>query len=179
MLNVRVGDECKSCLRGWGKVVKSGEEMGFLVDFGSSCDWFWSDGKRREDDIIPEIVEVYRKKWEPETGEWFLNGMGDILPLTKQPYYNKKVTEGRSYKTKKQAEKAHEMIRPFQRLVAWVFENVPDYDPEDKKNYAVVLKDIDGKWMKVVGDSFGIEVTMPELVAEILAEKLNSGEVEL
>lgn len=174
---VKVGDKVKSCLRGWGNVTKVNEEHGnFIAKFSiDDVSWFLSDGRYRPHDAYPEIIEVEKKKWEPEGGVYVLVDTGHIDTKIIGCFRE----EGREYKTQKQAETAYKMIRPFQRLVAWTTENIENYDLDSKNNNYIVVKH-DLEYEAIFIDTIkGFEVRMPRWVAKDLADKLNSGEVEL
>jgi hypothetical protein len=189
--DVKVGDRVKSCLAGWGtvKLVDDGPMFPVMVKFDAGIgEIFTLEGKRNENHIYPEIVEVEKKKkkWEPEGGPCFIRGDGSIgmarkIPNNKPDYYKE---EGRAFPTEKTAEKAYKMIRSYQRLIAYVLEHCPVWEPDwcsSEEDIAYIYYEHDAeKWDFVLyHDIEYIGIPMPGNVAEELCEKLNSGEVEL
>lgn len=120
-------------------------------------------------------------KWEPIGGEWYImsSGMVDCTGVPAQVV----ASFGMEYDTREQAEKAAKAMRAHNRLLAYVAEFAPDYESHKctgEFNAFVFWSEIfkhyefDYDTNKVVGT-----VYMPLTVAELLVEKLNSGEVEL
>ena len=182
--DVKVGDRVKSVINGWGVVTKIMEDwISVRYAHKETLIYYHISGKNNMDDLYPEIFEVEkRKKWEPEGGPCFISGDGSIgmerkIPDNKPDHYKE---EGRAYPTKELAEKANKMIRPYQRLVAYVLEHVPDWH-NSKEDIAYVCYVYDAKeWDFVLCHHIEyIGIPMPESVAEELCEKLNSSEVML
>lgn len=165
--NIQVGDKAYSCLAGWGEVRKVGR-YGFSVDFETSgkTKWFNIDGKNNTFDINPEITEIVKNKWQPKGGLWGL--------------HLKHKDDGAWYDSAPKADKARALVRQYQRLVSYVIEHISDCKYLDNEYWTVVYDQHLDKW---VYDRFDdenlITVFMPEDVASKLAQKLNSGEVEL
>jgi hypothetical protein len=186
--DVKVGDRVRSCLAGWGEIVAFDGKDIVKVNFNKCYNnFYFRDGKSNRNDLYPEIVEVQKKKkWKPEGGYYFIRGDGSIgmarkIPNDAPDYYKE---EGRTYPTQKLAEKARKMIRPYQRLVAYVLEHAPNWQPDwkdDEKYKTSVVYDHDFERWEVCGTKFSEYCTlyMPKDVAEELCNKLNSGEVEL
>ena len=119
------------------------------------------------------------EKWEPKGGGWFVDYEGDAVccpsdELTKE--------FGVERKTHKQAEKAAKAMRAHNRLLAYVAEFAPDWEPDWR------CEDCEAHCIKLVGGVYEYEynvyervgtVYMPYDVAIELCRKLNSGEVEL
>jgi len=122
-------------------------------------------------------------KWEPKGGEFFVNVDSSITHCQNSGSYRKFADFGVEYATREQAEKAAKAMRAHNRLLAYVAEFAPDYEShkvtgefnafvfwsERYKHY-----EFDYDTNKVIGT-----VYMPLTVAELLVEKLNSGEVQL
>lgn len=187
--NVKVGDRVRSCLRGWGTVTCVEPEYvhGVVVSFDKfdiDGDRFLKDGRSQLQHLHPEIVEVQKKKWEPEGGNFYIDADGEVWYVACGSKPDSYINEGRAYPSRELAEKAHKMIRRFQRLVAYVLEHAPDYesDWEDDGQYTYcIVYNHDFKQWEITGKLFTeyFTVPMPISVAEELCEKLNSGEVEL
>jgi hypothetical protein len=182
--DVKVGDRVRSCLAGWGEIVAFDGKDIVKVNFNKCYNnFYFRDGKSNRNDLYPEIVEVQKKKkWEPERGNYIIEADGDIYESKLNSRYVYK--EGRTYPTQELAEKAYKMIRPYQRLVAYVLEHAPDWQPDweddDQYAYCIVYNHNFKQWGitdKLFTEYFTIH--MPKNVAEELCEKLNSGEVEL
>lgn len=117
-------------------------------------------------------------KWEPKGSKYYVSSEGFVG-------YANSADEtrlfGMEYATHEQAEKAAKAMRAHNRLLAYVAEFAPDYEPDwtdgefcieyfhDSKEYDVEVN---------FGERLGA-VYMPKHVAVELCEKLNSGEVEL
>lgn len=135
-------------------------------------------------DLLCEDWEVYEEpKWEPQNGEWYVNSLGSV---NRHCGLRKEVSNfGMTRKTRKQAEKARDKMRIFNRLLAYVDEHAPDYEPDwcnrVQGKYYVRLDHSECKW-HVYSNFFeqdGGKVYMPREVAEKLADDLNNGRVEL
>ena len=125
-----------------------------------------------------KALSAMPEKWEPKGGEYWVNAHGlvrhDVTSRVTRDY-------GAEYATREQAEKAAKAMRAHNRLLAYVAEFAPDYEPDwndgaicieyahDEKEYGV-----DKNFLERIG-----AVYMPEHIARELAAKLNSGEVEL
>lgn len=70
---------------------------------------------------IAELESEKSEKWEPEGGEWWVNASGRISNEDSTPNVRSFGTER---KTEQQAEAAAERMRTFNRLDAWIDENV-------------------------------------------------------
>ena len=117
------------------------------------------------------------KKWEPKGGDWTIHGNGDLLECADPEY----TENGHAYDTKEAAEWAAAKIRKYARQLAYVHEHAPGYvvPPIGEEAWFV--------YENRVGDFFVSSdihardistVYMPREVAQDLARKLNSGEVE-
>lgn len=186
--NVKIGDRVRSCLTGWGtvKLIENNDCYSVIINFDNGTKRSFSkDGKYRFLDEKPEIVEVQKKKWKPEGGNYFIDGQGIIWHCkTFGGEHIQHTNEGRAYPTRELAEKAYQTIRRFQRLVAYVLEHAPDWEPcwnnENQMKAYLYYNHILGKWdYSHHGTEEVIAVVMPTNVARKLCEKLNSGEVKL
>jgi hypothetical protein len=182
--DVRVGDRVRSVVNDWGTISKIIKDwIAVRYPHKKTSIYYHISGKNNKDDLYPEIVEVQKKKkWEPERGNYIIEADGDIYESKLNSRYVYK--EGRTYPTQELAEKAYKMIRPYQRLVAYVLEHAPDWQPDweddDQYAYCIVYNHNFKQWGitdKLFTEYFTIH--MPKNVAEELCEKLNSGEVEL
>lgn len=120
-------------------------------------------------------------KWEPKGGEWWVNYNGSIETAeSTQAARN----FGVEYATRQQAEEASKAMRAHNRLLNYVAEFAPDYNPDwldsaEQKAFIIYQPasggyDVKTSTLPIVGVVF-----MPYYVANNLAAKLNSGEVEL
>lgn len=122
-------------------------------------------------------------KWEPKGGEWFVDLSGEAATISMQ--MRELSAFGVSYATREQAEKAAKAMRAHNRLLAYVAEFSPDWEADWNDHYQtkaeVIFDKTLGEWLVDISvDGFGPStVYMPDEVAEELAVKLNSGEVEL
>jgi hypothetical protein len=134
------------------------------------------------------------KKWEPKAGNHFVNINGLIYPCLyhrssgPRLFGVERETSGPRLfgverETSELANKARDQMRVFNRLLAYVHEYAPDYEPN--------WSDTSSKWYVyytsvgiyelasiVHGNTLGV-VYMPKPVALALVQKLNSGEVIL
>lgn len=124
--------------------------------------------------------ETKQKQWEPEGGEYLCHHTGFIVDSNEDDFASK--VNGCVYKTENQAEKAAAAMRTHNRLLAYVAEFAPDWEPvfgggkEFYVGYFPELEEygVDSHYVKSLG-----AVYMPKHVAEELCRKLNSGEVVL
>ena len=123
-------------------------------------------------------------KWEPKGGEWFIDLFGEAS--TTSMMARELSSFGVSYATREQAEKAAKAMRAHNRLLAYVAEFAPDYNPDwsddtEEKAYVSKSQRPQGRWSCFVQVKYKAEGTiyMPVSVADELCDKLNSGEVEL
>lgn len=127
--------------------------------------------------------ELNRKKeWEPKGGRSRITGTGHIIDRES----NKSCLDfGTERSTREQAERARDRMRVFNRLLAYVDEYAPDYKPDwndlKEKKFRIFYDHFSKIWSYTL--TYTIEtvgtVYMPEDIAEILRNKLNSGEVVL
>lgn len=123
------------------------------------------------------------EKWEPKGGDFFVGSRGEIHDGA--PYSDDASESfGLVYATREQAEKAAKAMRAHNRLLAYVAEFAPDWEPDWSKGeskfyvYFDCIK-MDYKYhYNTFTKDIGV-VCMPENVAIELCRKLNSGEVEL
>lgn len=183
LTDVKVDDEVKSVLNDWGTVCVVGKKLINVKYPNGICGTYYYDGRCNEADLYPEIVAVRKKKWEPEGGQKIIRGRGSILePLTKdeKEYFRQ---EGRAYPNEELAEKAYSLIRPYQRLVAWILEHAPNNDFENGEY--TVTHDFENNWYyKVVIDvrddkDIGAPRISSHKIAEKLAYGLNEGIIKL
>lgn len=122
------------------------------------------------------------EKWEPNGGEYCVDAYGRVIKFESE---EESRDFGSEYETRQQAEKAAKAMRAHNRLLAYVAEFAPDWEPDWLDDYQlkveVVFNASSGEWCAECSlNSFNPStVYMPEYVAEELAVKLNSGEVEL
>lgn len=122
-----------------------------------------------------------RPKWVPKEGTW-------VATLLERNSYSCSgvapqgvVEAGLLRETQERAERASVELRRYSRLLAYRDEFAPDYVIPEEGKQTYVLNCTKGTWhfrASVVG-RFATEVCFPEGVARRLADKLNSGEVEL
>lgn len=122
-------------------------------------------------------------KWEPKGGEYYVSWEGLVR-------FSDSTGDARifgvEYATREQAEKALMATRAHNRLLNYVAEFAPDYQPDwsdenEEKAYLSKLHRNGGGWVVFVHAAYqsaGI-VYMPASVADELCNKLNSGEVQL
>lgn len=120
------------------------------------------------------------EKWEPNGG-WCIDVEGDILTCDEGLFAD----FGNCFRSYEQAEKAAKAMRAHNRLLAYVAEFAPDWEPDwsdGEQGKSFVLFDNESKcWLASTAyrDSVAGAVYMPRRTAEELTSKLNSGEVEL
>jgi len=126
----------------------------------------------------PKIVP-----WEPkEQGGWFVDHSGAV---GRRSIYKGRSEFGNEFETKEQAEAEAKAMRARNRLAAYVREFAPDWKADwidsGQKKWFVCFDSCDDNW----GISYNnlsksaCEVYMPFEVADVLTQKLNSGEVVL
>lgn len=121
-------------------------------------------------------------KWEPKGGGFTI----DLDGMVEQFNRSSKCAEfGIEYATREQAEKAAKAMRAHNRLLAYVAEFAPEFagdwrDQEQGKSF-VLFDNGSRRWFAATAyrDRSASSVYMPRHIAEDLAAKLNSGEVEL
>lgn len=124
------------------------------------------------------------EKWEPKGGDYWVNSWGQIC-FAGGISGKEKRDFGAEHATRQQAEKAAKAMRAHNRLLAYVAEFAPDWEPDWLDEYQlkaeVVFSASSGEWyVECSVNCFNPSaVYMPEYVAEELAAKLNTGEVEL
>ena len=117
-------------------------------------------------------------KWEPKGGDFVVDFNGFV---SRAPTADDTRVFGTEYKTREQAEKAAKAMRAHNRLLAYVAEFAPDYDPSWTDGEFCIEYYHDSAEFDVevnFGQRLGA-VYMPKHVAVELCDKLNSGEVEL
>lgn len=126
--------------------------------------------------------EIVQEQWEPEAGNWYIVSTGEVHKLV---HGSNVENFGTVRKTKMTAEKSANKMRIHNRLLAYVDEHAPDYEPDwnDRKNdkYFVYY---DYKLRSYCMSSTNRNIVagcvyMPERVAYKLADDLNSGRVVL
>lgn len=131
-----------------------------------------------------KALSAMPEKWEPKGGEWLVDLFGEAS--TTSMMARELSVFGVSYATREQAEKAAKAMRAHNRLLTYVAEFAPDYQPDwsdenEEKAYLSKLHRNGGGWVVFVHAAYqsaGI-VYMPASVADELCNKLNSGEVQL
>ena len=140
----------------------------------------WADCIR-----IPMWVETteYRikpKKWEPESGKYTITSIGVV------ENYKSSIADrnfGIERKTKELAERSFKELRAYARLLAYRDEFCPGYEPDwtaANAKFYIYRDTYCDRWD--VGSTHFISygyVLFPKEIAEELANKLNSGKVEL
>lgn len=127
--------------------------------------------------------EAKQKQWEPEGGEFLCHHTGFIVDLNEDDFASK--INGCAYKTEMQAEKAAAAMRTHNRLLAYVAEFAPDWEPDwsDRRMIKchVFFDYTRNEWAYDLAYSgiYACAVYMPQNVAIELCRKLNSGEVVL
>lgn len=131
--------------------------------------------KQKELDKLPP-------KWSPKDGNWIVTRDSEVVE-----YYFTSIEEkefGMAYPTKEQAETASKLMRIHNRLLAYVAEFAPNYEPDwDDPDTAKCKIIFDGRiksWKLDANYTDNVlgAVYMPRCVAEELVRKLNDGEVE-
>lgn len=128
-------------------------------------------------------IEPPKPKWEPQKGNFYISYKGNIFKDSCDNYTARDF--GACYPKKHLADNAYFAMRTHNRLLAYVAEFAPDFEPvwndNTKLNYYVQYTYKQCEWevhAACVFRSPGI-VYMPKDVAEKLADKLNSGEIAL
>ena len=122
-------------------------------------------------------------KWEPKGGEWFVDLFGEAS--TTSMMARELSAFGVSCATREQAEKAAKAMRAHNRLLAYVAEFAPefygDWRCQEQGKSFVLFDNESRRWFAATAyrDRNASCVYMPRHIAEDLAAKLNSGEVEL
>lgn len=122
------------------------------------------------------------RQWEPVGGEYYIRPTGAIWQGGSENIYRQFGTE---YPTEEQAEKARDAMRTHNRLLAYVGEHAPDYEPDwengDERKGCVYYNYATGKYyVSSTGCAQTLgAVYMPVPVARELAARLNNGEVVL
>lgn len=131
-----------------------------------------------------EVAQEARpKQWRPQAGGFYVDESGFVAEAVSHLVNSQDF--GTERKTKEQAEKAAAAMRTHNRLLAYVAEFAPIWNPDwgNKKisKWSIGFNHETGKYQVVFYgflEEVGI-VTMPEPVAIELCRKLNSGEVVL
>jgi hypothetical protein len=123
-------------------------------------------------------------KWKPKGGDWYISHYGMVdtdYPSTHMREF------GTEYQTKEQAEKARDIMKTHNRLLAWLAENddgfIPDWSDSYQGKYYIYLSHNS----KEEGYGFSADwvftdlskVYMSKENAEKLCTLLNKGVVEL
>lgn len=124
---------------------------------------------------------VEPEKWEPQGGKFTVSA-GGVAEFHLGTSYR---GAGLEYLTKALAEKAARAMRTHNRLVAYVLEHAPDYEPDwhdgDENKFYVIYSNFSKDWgysCSSSGRTAGC-VYMPKYIALKLVEDLNSGRVVL
>lgn len=132
--------------------------------------------------VMADDWEIYEEpKWEPEGGEWFVTSSGCIATFGT---FFKTRDFGIERKTEEVAKMARDKMRVFNRLLAYVNEQAPRWEPDWGKNsdnyYVYFDHGMNQSYAcgSSVNERLGT-VYMPEYVARKLVDDLNSGRVEL
>ena len=136
--------------------------------------------RKQRDELTKEIEQLEAVKvWEPEGGEYAVNIDGIVIH---QDFPSCVSKFGIGRKTKALAFKAHDKMRVFNRLLAYVDEFAPDYEFEYENDNCCIYYDNDDNEFKFdifMQLQYLGTVYMPRQVAIDLCKKLNSGEVVL
>ena len=124
-----------------------------------------------------KALSAMPEKWEPKGGEWLIDLFGEAS--TTSMMARELSAFGVSYATREQAEKAAKAMRAHNRLLAYVAE-FAQYHSGVENSYVAKRDDSTG-WDHIMNAtrSKAVTVYMSHSMAKELAEKLNSGEVEL
>ncbi len=127
-----------------------------------------------------EAITIKRERmlWRPQGGEYHLVGPGLIEKSPSTPSYRE---FGLEYPTEDFARRAHILMRPIHRYVAYALEYWPDYEvpPIGQATFSVYYDDSVEQWVvrgNVVTRDPWIPYGPEDKVRE-LALRLNSGEV--
>ena len=122
------------------------------------------------------------EQWQQQGGDWFVHPSGCVTgAISSSSYQN----FGVERLTKELAEKACDAMRIHNRLLAYVHEFAPKYNPDAidqrERKYFVFFDKSTNKWYcnHTYASLLGGAVCMPHDVAKELVRKLNSGEVVL
>lgn len=129
--------------------------------------------------IVATMPDTTATKWEPRGGSWFVDGAGEVSSYKRNDRISTKFVVERS--TKEAAEKAAKQMRLHNRILAYVYEHAPDWNPTAGDAVYSVFVRYDGV-AGIVSFSGGVYIsvpTMPKEVAEKLADDINSGVFEI
>ena len=140
-------------------------------------------------EIIPSCPEQPTKstKWEPEGGVYLCGSDGstyldDNSPVTIE---EQETSYGTRYRTREQAEWASRQMRSYNRLLCWLVEHDDgwraDFSNGNQLKYSVYYNYLMGGYrthIQIRSETTTI-VVMSQENAELLAQELNDGIVEL
>lgn len=159
----------------WGKEYWIKKDGAMVLD-QSGEEWSGEDG------LFDDLWQIYEKpKWRPVSGDWWIDSEGYVWEGRPDICSAEFGTER---KTRGQAEKACDKMREFNRLLAYVDEYAPDWEPcwgGGSYNYYVYYYSETGRYTCAAATCtkrLGT-VYMPKDVALRLVDDLNSGRVEL
>ena len=142
-----------------------------------------AETKKQIESLEQQLAEVKKPKpWEPQGGIFTISSDGQVYSCYTLEVYRQ---FGAERMTAQLAQKAAEAMRIHNRLLAYVHEFAPDYEPDwnnpREYKYFVYFDKIRNKWQMTYNEIFNSlgAVYMPEQVAHDLVAKLTSGEVVL
>lgn len=112
-------------------------------------------------------------------------GMPERMIFYNKDYVSKRlVDEGRVFYSMQEALKAHKLIRPFQRQIAWLFEHHPEDDGiwTNETSYFIFYDIYEKRYtydFKYYNERVLNVIYMSEKAAKHLTQELNSGRVIL
>jgi len=192
--DLKIGDEVKSSLKGWGNYAGKTDNNKYVVRYTSNGGYkfdvydaiYTEDGFASDKDIKPEIIKVKKFAWNPSINNSAHIQASGFIISTKNviPDY-----EGRTYKTTKEAKQVyHQILRPCQRMAAWAQEHAPDdiynidFGNENQYKYYVYYNSLSKKWEVkrsiyyiYVGCTYFLKLS----IAEQLAKGLNDKTIKL
>lgn len=176
-------EQALAAMREGKKVRRKSWSCGYiLIEYGEIVDEKCIRFGPCQEDILAEDWEIYEERWQPKEGKWFITPGGDI-EMYPDVNLGEATEFGVSRACRKQAEKARDKMRTFNRLLAYADEHAPDYEPEwgDNSQWCVLYHHDREQW--IVQANINCQVAgciyMPEEVAKKLVDYLNSGRVEL
>lgn len=153
------------------------DEIGYdIIRYRLSEPSTTTDTERRIAALEREVAALKGQKqeqWEPEGGEWFVEGDGDVGSLHTEESFRQ---FGAERKTQDLAHRAAVAMRRHNRALAYVHEHAPEWDGEDP--WFVAKAEINYYPDRAGFHRLGL-VTGPEHVMRQLADDLNSGRVVL
>ena len=137
--------------------------------------------KAKVAELESRIVAEPVAKWQPEGGEWWINGEGEVR---KFQHHYKASEYGTERQTKEQAKRAAVEMRRFNRLLALrdklCGDDVPTLESSNISKYFIVFNGFENTWeVSAMYKGFVTPCFKTEQQARRACDMLNSGEMEL